>query len=140
MARKILEESMSPIVGAGVDLCEVARMRRVLERTPGFADRVYTEAERAYCRQQRDPSERFAARFAAKEAVLKALGVGLGACAFREIEVVRAESGEPSLALRGAAAALAAERGVAAWHISLTHTSLVAEALVIAVGPPGPSH
>jgi phosphopantetheine--protein transferase-like protein len=127
---------VSAVVGVGVDLCEVGRMRRVLERTPGFATRVYTEDERAYCRAHRDPSERFAARFAAKEAVLKALGVGLGACAFREIEVVRAESGEPSLALHGAAATLAAERGIAAWHISLSHTSLVAEALAIAVGSP----
>ena len=109
-------------------------MRRVLARTPGFAARVFTEDEQAYCRARRDPTERFAARFAAKEAVLKAMGVGLGACAFREIEVVRADSGEPSLALHGAAADLAAARGIARWHVSLSHTSLVAEALVIAVG------
>jgi holo-[acyl-carrier protein] synthase len=95
---------------------------------------VFTEDEQAYCRQRRDPVERFAARFAAKEAVLKAMGVGLGACPFREIEVVRAESGAPSLALHGAAAELAASRGIASWHVSLTHTSTMAEALVIAVG------
>jgi holo-[acyl-carrier protein] synthase len=124
---------VSAVLGVGIDLCEVGRMRRVLARTPGFADRVFTEDEQAYCRR-RDPVERFAARFAAKEAVLKAMGVGLGACAFREIEVVRAESGAPSLALHGAAADLAAARGIARWHVSLTHTSTVAEALVIAVG------
>ncbi|MGH9288910.1 MAG: holo-ACP synthase [Acidimicrobiales bacterium] len=125
---------MSAVLGAGVDLCEVDRMRRVLARTPGFAARVFTDDEQAYCRARRDPAERFAARFAAKEAVLKAMGVGLGACAFRDIEVVRAESGAPSLALHGAAAELAAARGIARWHVSLSHTSMVAEALVIAVG------
>ena len=125
---------MSIVIGVGIDACEVDRMRRVLARTPGFAVRVFTEDEQAYCRRRRDPVERFAARFAAKEAVLKAMGVGLGACAFREIEVVRAESGAPSLALQGAAAELAAARGIANWHVSLSHTSTVAEALVIAVG------
>jgi holo-[acyl-carrier protein] synthase len=125
---------VSAVLGVGVDLCEVDRMRRVLARTPGFAARVFTDDEQAYCRARRDPAERFAARFAAKEAVLKAMGVGLGACAFRDIEVVRAESGAPSLALHGAAAELAAARGIARWHVSLSHTSVVAEALVIAVG------
>jgi phosphopantetheine--protein transferase-like protein len=125
---------VSTVIGVGIDVCEVDRMRRVLARTPGFAARVFTEDEQAYCRRRRDPVERFAARFAAKEAVLKAMGVGLGACASREIEVVRAESGAPSLALRGAAAGLAAARGIADWHVSLSHTSAVAEALVIAVG------
>ena len=95
---------------------------------------MFTDDEQTYCRARRDPAERFAARFAAKEAVLKAMGVGLGACAFRDIEVVRAESGAPSLALHGAAAELAAARGIARWHVSLSHTSVVAEALVIAVG------
>jgi holo-[acyl-carrier protein] synthase len=125
---------VSAVLGVGVDLCEVDRMRRVLARTPGFAARAFTDDEQAYCRARRDPAERFAARFAAKEAVLKAMGVGLGACAFRDIEVVRAESGAPSLALHGAAAELAAARGIARWHVSLSHTSMVAEALVMAVG------
>jgi holo-[acyl-carrier protein] synthase len=124
---------VSTVLGVGVDLCEVDRMRRVLARTPGFAARVFTEDEQAYCRRRRDPVERFAARFAAKEAVLKAMGVGVGACALREIEVVREESGAPSLVLHGAAANLAAARGIARWHVSLSHTSRVAEALVIAV-------
>jgi holo-[acyl-carrier protein] synthase len=138
MARKILKErphsAVSAVLGVGVDLCEVDRMRRVLARTPGLVARVFTDNEQAYCRERRDPVERFAARFAAKEAVLKAMGVGLGACAFREIEVVRVESGTPSLVLHGTAAELAASRGIGAWHLSLTHTSTMAEALVIAVG------
>jgi phosphopantetheine--protein transferase-like protein len=125
---------MGEVVGLGVDLCEVERMRRTLERTPGFADRVFTPGEQEVCRRRRRPEQGFAARFAAKEAVLKALGAGLGACALRDIEVVRTASGAPELALRAGAAALAAERGVVAWRMSLTHTDIVAEAVVIALG------
>jgi holo-[acyl-carrier protein] synthase len=65
--------------------------------------------------------------------VLKAVGAGLGACRLRDIEVVRAESGAPSLALHDTAAALAAEHGVVGWHISLSHTATMAEAVVIAL-------
>jgi holo-[acyl-carrier protein] synthase len=125
---------VSTVVGVGVDLCEVERLRRTLARTPGFATRVYTDAERDHCGRRRDPAEGLAARFAAKEAVLKALGRGLGACSFRDIEVVRAASGAPSLALHGSAARLAADHGVTAWHVSLTHTATMAEAVVIALG------
>jgi holo-[acyl-carrier protein] synthase len=121
------------VVGLGVDLCEVDRMRRTLERTPGFADRAFTPAEQRYCRRARDPAERFAVRFAAKEAVLKALGAGIGACRLTDIEVERAASGAPSVRLHGAAADLAVERGVGAWHVSLTHTRTMAEAVVLAL-------
>ena len=124
---------MSKVVGVGVDLCEVDRMRRTLARTPGFATRVYTDAEREHCGRRRDPAEGLAARFAAKEAVLKALGRGLGACSFRDIEVVRASSGAPSIALHATAARLATEHGVTTWHVSLTHTATMAEAVVIAL-------
>jgi holo-[acyl-carrier protein] synthase len=124
---------VSDVVGVGVDLCEVDRMRRALARTPTLADRLFTDAERAYCRARRDPSERFAARFAAKEAALKAMGVGLGACPFRDIEVERAPSGQPSLTLHGRASELAADRGIVDWQLSLTHTSTLAQATAIAV-------
>jgi holo-[acyl-carrier protein] synthase len=124
---------VSTVVGVGVDLCEVDRMRRTLARTPGFATRVYTDAEREHCGRRRDPAEGLAARFAAKEAVLKALGRGLGACSFRDIEVVRASSGAPSIALHDTAARLAAEHGVTTWYVSLTHTATMAEAVVIAL-------
>jgi holo-[acyl-carrier protein] synthase len=124
------------IVGVGVDLCEVGRMSRTLERTPGFAARVFTEAERAVCdRRRRGAAEGYAARFAAKEAVLKALGRGLGACPLRDIEVVRTDSGAPEVALHGRAAAVAAEAGVARWHLSLTHTPTTAAAVAVAEGP-----
>ena len=124
------------VVAVGVDLVEVDRMRRTVARTPGFVDRVFTAGEQAWCGRVRDPAERFAARFAAKEAVMKALGVGLGACRLRDIEVVRAEDGAPSVALHGRAAELARARGATAWHLSLTHTRTMAEAVVVAIGPP----
>jgi holo-[acyl-carrier protein] synthase len=121
------------VIGIGIDTVEVDRFRRVLQKRPGIADRLFTPAEQAYGRRQRDPSERLAARFAAKEAVMKALGVGLGAFAFRDVEVVKAPSGAPSVALTGRAATLAAERGVTDWRLSLTHSSLVAEAVAVAL-------
>jgi holo-[acyl-carrier protein] synthase len=119
------------IVGIGVDAVDVARMRGVLERTPTFRER-FTDGERADAEQRNDPSERYAARFAAKEAVMKALGVGLGAFGFHDVETVLAESGAPSLVLRGPAKDLADAAGVTRWHLSLTHTATTAVAMVIA--------
>lgn len=122
------------IVGVGTDLVDLDRFRQAAERTPGILTRYFTEAERAYAERRRDPTERYAARFAAKEAVMKALGVGLGACELADIEVVRDEdSGAPDLRLHGRAAALAEEKGVTAWRISLTHTDTAAHAIVIAL-------
>lgn len=122
------------LLSVGLDLAEVPRFRTVLARRPRLAERVFTEAERDYAYRKRDPTERLAARFAAKEAVMKALGVGLGAFPFRDVEVVRARSGAPGLSLTGRAAALAEVRGVLQWQISLTHTELMAAAVVAALG------
>jgi holo-[acyl-carrier protein] synthase len=123
------------IVGIGVDDVDVERFARSLERTPTLATRLFTDGERAYA-SRAEPAmaaQRYAVRFAAKEAVLKALGAGLGACGFHDIEVVRDDdSGAPSLALHGAAAALAAARGATALHLSLTHTATRATAFVVA--------
>jgi holo-[acyl-carrier protein] synthase len=124
------------IRGVGVDAVDVARFRLVLARRPRLADRLFTEAERSYAASGKDPGSRLAARFAAKEAVLKALGVGIGAADFREVEVVRDDSGAPRLALGGRAATLATARGVRFWHLSLSHTELVAVASVVAEGDP----
>jgi holo-[acyl-carrier protein] synthase len=120
------------VIGVGVDTVDVDRFRSVLQRTPGFAARVFTDGERQYAAGQRDPTQRLAARFAAKEAVLKALGVGLGAASLRDIEVVKASSGAPGLLLHAAAADLSTARGVTRWWLSLSHTDLVATALVVA--------
>jgi holo-[acyl-carrier protein] synthase len=120
------------VIGVGIDAVEVDRFRRVLARRPTLATRVFTESELSYARRRSDPTERLAARFAAKEAVLKALGVGLGAAAFRDIEVVRAAGGQPGLRLAGRAAALAEARQVRRWHLSLSHTAAGAVAVAVA--------
>lgn len=124
--------------GIGVDAVDVARFRAVLDRRPSIAGRLFTGGELEYARRAVEPTERLAARFAAKEAVLKALGAGLGAADFREVEVRRREDGAPSLTLTGRAAHLASRRGVDRWHLSLTHVDRLAIANVVAEGPPGP--
>ena len=121
------------LIGVGIDVVDVDRFRSVLARTPGIAARVFTDSERAYAERHRDPATRLAARFAAKEATMKAMRVGLGAFSFRDVEVVRLESQAPALVLAGRAAALAGSLGVERWHVSLTHSRLVAEAVVIAL-------
>jgi holo-[acyl-carrier protein] synthase len=118
----------------GIDAVDVARLRRALERRPRLAERVFTDAEWAYASAAADPGPRLAARFAAKEAVAKALGVGIGAVSWREVEVVRDERGAPALALAGSALSVATGRGVARWHLSLTHTEALAVASVVAEG------
>ncbi len=122
------------VVGIGTDLVEVERMRDILNRRPRFVDRVFTSGERRYCEAAVDPSERFAVRFAAKEAVLKALGVGLGGADFADIEVVRTESGQPELKIMGRAAALAEEQGIFRWLITMSHSQTMAQAFVVALG------
>lgn len=120
------------MIGLGTDVVDIDRFRTVLERTPRVADRAFTDDERALAASRRDPVPALAARFAAKEAVMKALGVGLGAFELRDVEVVRAASGQPTLSLTGRAAALADEAGVTRWHLSLSHSDLVAVAVVAA--------
>lgn len=119
----------------GTDVVDLDRFRLALRRTPGMAARLFTEAERAYAHRKRDPAERLAARFAVKEATMKALGVGLGAFRFHDVEVVRAPSGEPSLRLSGRAAVLAQQRRITQWRVSISHSQLIALAVVVAQGP-----
>ena len=120
------------VVGVGIDAVDVERFRTVLGRRQGFADRVFTPAERAETAARQDPVPGLAARFAAKEAVMKSLSVGLGAFDFADVEVVRGEGGAPALTVTGRAAALAQERAVTGWHVSLTHTATVAMAIAVA--------
>ena len=124
------------VVGLGIDLVEVERFRRSLARTPSMIERMFTEGERTYALSAADPTERLAVRFAAKEAVMKAMGVGLGAFGFHDVEVLRAEGGQPSLGVYGPAEQLAVERSVVAWEISLTHTATSAGAVVVALSAP----
>lgn len=120
------------MIGIGVDVVEIERFRRSLERTPSMRGRLFTEVELAYVEPQSDPVPSLAVRFAAREAVMKSLGLGLGAFGFHDVWVERAASGAPSLAFAGRAAELAAQAGVARWHVSLTHSDLVAVAYVVA--------
>ena len=120
------------VVGIGVDAVDIERFRRSLERTPTMRTRLFTPHELEYVAPKADPVPSLAARFAAREAVMKSLGVGLGAFGFHEVWVTRAESGAPSLEITGAALELAERAGVTQWHLSLTHTGLVAIAYVVA--------
>lgn len=120
------------MIGIGVDVVEIERFRRSLERTPSMRERLFTETELAYVAPKADPVPSLAARFAAREAAMKALGLGLGAFGFHELWVDRAESGAPSLVVTGRAAELADAAGVQRWHLSLTHSDLVAIAYVVA--------
>jgi holo-[acyl-carrier protein] synthase len=122
------------LVGIGMDLVEIDRFRSVLARTPGVRDRLFRPDERAYADAKRDPVERYAVRFAAKEAVMKALGCGLGEIAMFDIEVVRADRGAPSVRLHGKAADVATSQGVTRWLLTLTHTDRTAQAIAVALG------
>jgi holo-[acyl-carrier protein] synthase len=118
------------VIGIGLDAVDIARFREVLARRPALLARVFTPGERAALAGRADPVPGLAALFAAKEAAMKALGVGLGAVALTELEVVRLPSGAPTLVVTGRAAARATELGATAFHVSLTHTGALAGAIV----------
>jgi len=124
------------VVGLGLDVVEIARIRKILEgpaeHAQRFVARCFTADERAYCEKERDPAARYAARFAAKEAASKALGVPSG-IAFLDVEVVRA-GGVPALVLSGAAQGAATALGVGRALLSLTHDGGVAVAVVVLEG------
>lgn len=130
-------ENCDDQVGLGVDIVEIARMKAILARTPSFARRVFSEEERAYCDGKATPEIHYATRFAAKEAVLKALGTGFsGGIRPRDVEVRRSSKGRPYAVLHGAAKEVAHARGVRELPISLsyTHTEAVACAMAITEG------
>ena len=121
------------ITGLGVDIVEIERMRDALERRPRMKERLFSAEERAYCDKRSRPEVHYALRFAAKEAVLKALGTGFSGMCFTDVEVARETSGRPVPRLSGRAAERAAELGVVEMHLSLsfTHTTAVASAVAI---------
>ena len=123
---------------AGIDAIEPARIAELTARWgERFLGRVFTPAERAICR---DRPTSLAARYAAKEAVAKVLGTGIGLVAWREIEILANELGRPILVLHGAAAARAAHLGLRHWSVSLTHLAGVALAMVVAHAARGTRH
>ncbi|MCE9619008.1 MAG: holo-ACP synthase [Planctomycetes bacterium] len=123
------------VVGVGIDLVEVARIARMIEEHgERFLDRVFTAAEQQYAASgPKRRVERLAARFAAKEAALKALSIGLReGITWTDIECTHRADGSPMLTVRGRAAELAAQRGIDAWQVSLTHIEQMAAATVVA--------
>ena len=121
------------VVGLGVDIVEIERMRLALERHPRMKARLFSAAERRYCERKTRPEVHYALRFAAKEAVVKALGTGFSGLRFRDIEVARDEKGRPYPILTGAAQAHAVKLGITETHLSLsfTHTTAVASAVAL---------
>ncbi|MEW2133419.1 holo-ACP synthase [Streptomyces sp. NPDC005435] len=119
------------IVGVGIDVAEIERFRVALERTPGLADRLFVVGELSLPSGERRGIASLAARFAAKEALAKALGAPSGLL-WVDAEVYVEDSGQPRLRVRGTVAARAAELGVKSWHVSLSHDAGVASAVVIA--------
>ena len=124
------------VLGIGVDLVEVERIQHSLDRFGDrFMKRIFTEGEIAYCQSMRFSARHFAARFAAKEAVSKAFGTGIGkAMSWHDIDVHKKESGEPFLVLHGGAERLAWDRGIKSSWISLSHTDHHAVAMIVIEG------
>ena len=119
------------IVGIGVDVCEVGRLRRALMRA-GFRRRVFSETEARYCNRRARPEVHFAARFAAKEAFFKALGTGWrGGIGWRDVSVGARRAGGPTLRVDGAAARASKALGVSRSHLSLSHSGDYAVAVVV---------
>ena len=124
------------IVGVGVDAVEVVRIRRTLERHPRFRERVFTPAEQqAATRRGVGEAAFYARRWAAKEAVSKALGVGFSGFSYLDIEVVNLPSGAPAVKVHGELAQWAKQLGVIRWHLSLSDTRDLAVATVVLEGP-----
>jgi holo-[acyl-carrier protein] synthase len=123
-----------PIVGHGIDIVETARIRRaVKEHGERFLDRVFTPAEQEYCRRNHKRYyEHLAGRFAAKEAVLKVLGTGWrGGIAWTDVEILPEPSGQPKVRLSGECDRIAAQLGIARWHVSISHIKTHATASAI---------
>ena len=121
------------IIGIGVDVVEVDRIRRLLDSQPGFRDRVFSSAEIVDCQEQADPGPCYAARWAAREAAAKALG-GVPQLDWREIAITRGPGGEPQMDLEGKARARADELGADRMLLSISHEKSVAAAFCVAVG------
>lgn len=118
----------------GVDIVNIARMERILERTPAFARRVFTDEERLYCESSPRPAAHYACRFAAREAVLKALGTGFSqGIGRRDVSVSRDASGRPHAVLAGRAAEIAQEQGIVEMALSLSFTNELAIANAMAI-------
>lgn len=120
-----------------MDIVEIERVERALQRRKSFAQRIFTEREKKYCLSRPKPAAHFALRFAAKEAVAKALGTGIGFISWKDIEVVNEKKGKPKVILKGRAKEVANRVGIEEIFISLSYTRGNAIASVIALGGTG---
>lgn len=120
------------ILGIGTDIFEVERMKQKLKKQPSFIDGVFTDNEIKYCNQFKNKAERFSARYAAKEALLKAFGTGWrDGVTFKDIDIINDELGKPEIKLSGVAKQIANKLKVTSIHISMSHTKELANAFVI---------
>jgi holo-[acyl-carrier protein] synthase len=127
----VRDEAEHKGVNVGVDLIEIARIRRALDRYPSFRGRCFTDAERAYCESRPNPAQHYAARFAGKEAVGKAIGFGVArAFAWRDVEI--AGRPKPDVRLSGRTAAWAERVGAERLDLSMTHSRDLAAAVCVA--------
>jgi holo-[acyl-carrier protein] synthase len=122
---------MSAVIGTGIDAVEIGRFRALLVRRPRLVQRLFSLEEQSLAKRRNDPVPTLAARFAAKEAAMKALSTGLGGVDFADVEVLAASDGSPRLWLSGRAEARAESLGMRDWHVSLTHTEILAMAVVV---------
>lgn len=122
------------IVGLGLDLCQIARIEAVIaSRGERFLTRIFTAGERAYCDRKKERASSYAGRFAVKEAVMKLLGTGwTRGVRWVDIEVVRKPRSAPEVVLHGATATIAAKKGIAKIHVTITHDAGIAAAVAIA--------
>ncbi|MFZ1731523.1 MAG: holo-ACP synthase [Bacteroidota bacterium] len=122
----------SAMYGIGTDIIEVARVNRSVSRESGFRERVFTANEIAYCEQTAQKALHYAARFAAKEAFLKAMGTGwAGPLQFHEIELTNNPEGKPAIVLHGKTKAYVEAQGITAIHVSMSHVKEMASAIVV---------
>ena len=120
------------IFGTGIDIIEVSRIQKVLERDIGFKEKIFTQGEIDYCEEKKNKYQHYAARFSAKEAFLKAIGTGWRfGIKFGDIEVYHDEFGKPLIRLYGKADELIRENGISTMHVSLSHLKEMATAVVI---------
>ncbi len=120
------------ILGIGTDIFEVSRMKKTMEKDPLFIKSIFTENEIQYCEKRRRKEQNFAARYAAKEALLKALGTGWrDGIRFTDIDIINDKLGKPEIFLKGKAKKIADELGVKMIHLSMSHVSEIANAFVI---------
>ena len=122
----------------GIDIVDISKLKRIIQKNKTFISDIFTEKEREYCESRKDPYIHFAGRFAAKESFVKAIGTGFSGIGidhlFQEIEVLPSPSGKPELRVTGWADKLAKKKRISQWTVSISHASDYAVASVILIG------